>query len=164
MAGIFESNYFTLFQIIGLFFTPVLFVPALISLIVYVMYHRCRRCCRPWARAVDMPWTDPWAHRLDLSSPKSVWSGLTTSATLSQSPRSAHELFSRDPEVLRGLRDLLGNEVRAAFGRLSDSFENPSFIPVSANSSTAAVVIEPGSGKINVGAEENNSEELQQEF
>ena len=133
-------------QIICLLFSPILFVPALFSLIFYAIYHRCRRCCRPWAREADLPWGDPWEKKLDLSSPKSVWSGLTTSSRLNPPSTSARELFSRDPAILQGLRELLDVEVRAAFGRLGSSFENSTFVPAASHSGVTAVVINPSSG------------------
>jgi hypothetical protein len=150
------------FQIICLLFTPILFVPAIILLFLYVVYHRCYRCCRPWARSTDLPRKDPWRNRLDLSSPRSIWSGLTTSSTLSQNPQSARDLFSRDPETLLGLRALLDEEVRAAFSRLGDSFENPSFVPPLQESGVTTVVVENESGGRRNGDEEINS--IQQEY
>ncbi len=119
------------------------------------MYHRCRRCCRPWAGEVDLPWDNPWDKKLDMSSAKTVWSGLTTSSALHPGSDTARELFSRDPEVLRGLRELLDEEVRAAFGRLGGSLVNPTFIPASPQPRATTVTIE---GARRVG-EENIDEE-----
>ena len=41
-----------------------------------------------------------------------------------------------------GLRELLDREVQAAFGRLSNSFENPTFIPSPTSSGADAVDVE----------------------
>ena len=133
-------------QIICLFFTPILFLPAAIFILLYVLYHRCFHCCRPWARGADLPRGDPWRNRLDFSSPRSVWSGLTTSSTLGQNPQTARDLFSQDPETLLGLRELLDREVQAAFGRLGNSLVNPLYVAPSNSSGAAPVVVEGGSG------------------
>jgi len=106
-----------------------------------------------------MPWDNPWDKKLDLSSARSIWSGLTTSTTLHPGPDTAKQLFSRDPEVLQGLRELLDAEVRAAFGRLGGSLENPSYIPVSNQSGAATVTIESASSVRKFGENKNIDEE-----
>jgi hypothetical protein len=106
-----------------------------------------------------MPWDNPWDKKLDLSSAKSIWSGLTTSSTLHPGSDTAKQLFSRDPEVLQGLRDLLDAEVRAAFGRLGGSLENPTYIPVPNQSGAATVTIESANSARKFSENKNIDEE-----
>ena len=58
-----------------------------------------------------------------------------------------------------GLRELLDREVQAAFGRLSNSFENPTFIPSPSSYGAKAVNVD-GDGR----KETEDEDMMQQEY
>jgi hypothetical protein len=144
----------SLFQVLCLLFTPLFIIPALLALVIYAGYYRCRRRCRPWAGESDFFWEDP--DELDFSSVKSAWTGLTSSTRLNPPSKSFGELLLRDPDSLKSLRTLLDEEVRAAFARLGNSLENPCFGPTAPPASISGTTVVVGEERIDIAEDLNH--------